>query len=484
MTVPRGDPEEVRSARAEVRRLLGSSVEEKASDAYCVALSRRGRVLGLETFAAARAPVPLATVVEFSGPAPVPALPRLTERTDLAGLRAVAEVLRTSAPGVTGPSAAPMRIRTIVRQKYIEDTRASSYQMVGEVYQEIERLTGGLLRPAADVMGDPEIPTLVNQVCWLNHTIRTFAPPEALSEVAAANVVVGLDVTRRLRADADVSNHRCIGLPAFQQRTELAGRGVTIAVIDSEVALTHPALTGRIIQRRNYTPEPWGSPAPHGTAVAGIIAAADPQYAGIAPEASIYNYKVLATTPIANGDDFSGALAIQQALEDGVDIANCSWGVGPSGDGTSREARAAANAWSLGLAVVKSAGNDGPGPGTTTSPADANSILVVGATDLDGLKVQDYSSRGPAGAKPAPDIVAPGGSTDASIACCLVGGGFGDAGIGTSFAAPHVSGVLALFLQEDPELIPDQLRQRLLAGARPLRDAMAEAQGAGLVWVG
>jgi len=42
-------------------------------------------------------------------------------------------------------------------------------------------------------------------------------------------------------------------------------------------------------------------------------AAADPVFGGIAPEATIYNYKVLATTPIGNGDDFSGALAIQQA---------------------------------------------------------------------------------------------------------------------------------------------------------------------------
>jgi len=419
-------------------------------------------------------------VVEFTSTLPAPTLPRITERADWPQVRAAAEALATSTS-----AGSLMRLRTVVRQKYVEDTRDAGYQLMGQVYQEVERLSGGLLRPAAEVLGDPQIPTAVTQLCWLNQTMRTFAPPEALTEVAAADAVAAFDLPRRLTADADLPNHRCIGIPDFQRaHPKLTGRGVTVAVIDGEVALTHPALAGRVVQRRNYTPEPWGNPAQHGTAVAGIIAAADPQFAGVAPEATIYSYKVLATSPLANGDDFSGARAIQDAVEDGADIANCSWGAGPANDGTSRDARAAAAAWGLGLAVVKSAGNLGPGPATMTSPADAPGIIVVGATDTDGQQVQDYSSRGPAGGKPGPDAVAPGGSAAGSISCCLLGGGFGDAGIGTSFAAPHVSGLLALLLEDDPDLIPDQLKERLLATPHLLPAAGPDAQGAGLVWVG
>ena len=469
------------AARADVRQVLGRRVEEKASDRYCLAFARRNRAVGSETLGVVQAAAPVvATVVEFTGPPPTPTLPRLTERTDWPQVRAAVETLTPP-----DPAGSPLRLRTVVRQKYVEDTRSAAYQVMGQVYQEVERLSGGLMKPAAEVIGDPEIPTSVTQLCWLNQTMRTFAPPEALSEVAASDTVAAFDLPRRLYADADVPNHRCIGLPAFQQQhAQLTGQGVTIAVIDGEVALSHPALAGRVVQRRNYTPEPWGNPSPHGTAVGGIIAAADPLFAGIAPGAMIYSYKVLATTPLGNGDDFSGARAIQDAVEDGADIANCSWGAGPAGNGTSREARAAATAWSLGLAVVKSAGNQGPDPRTMTSPADAAGIVVVGATDVDGLQVQDYSSRGSADGKPGPDVVAPGGNAAASISCCLVGGGFGNAGYGTSYAAPHVSGLLTLFLHEDPELVPDQLKERLLATPHLLANAGPDAQGAGLVFVG
>lgn len=479
MSVPQHDAEELRTARANVRAALGSRMAEKASDAYCVAVSRRTRTVGAEVLAFDRPTAPTAaTVVEFRDAAPAAALPRLTERPDWARAKAAVDSLATgSAPGT------PVRLRTILRQKLIEDTRTAGYRTMGEVYQEIERLSGGLLRPPPEVLGDPLIPTAVTQVCWLNRSVRTFAPPEALAEVAAADSVAAFDLPRRLRADADVSNHRCIDLPAFQDRTGLTGRGVTVAVLDGEVALTHPALAGRVVQRRNYTPESWGNPSSHGTAVAGIVGAADPADAGIAPEVLIYSYKVLATAQAGNGDDFSGALAIQQALEDGVDVANCSWGAGPAGDGTSREARAADTAWGLGLVVVKSAGNRGPGPGTMTTPADAAGIVVVGATGLNGQRVENYSSRGLAGNKPGPDVVAPGGGDAGRIRCCLVGGGFGEAGAGTSYAAPHVSGVVALYLQGDPDLVPDQLRERLRADARPLEGVPEAAQGEGLMCV-
>jgi serine protease AprX len=235
-----------------------------------------------------------------------------------------------------------------------------------------------------------------------------------------------------------------------------------------------------VIHKQNYSLELWGNPGSHGTAVAGIAAAGSENISGMAPEATIYNYKVLATNRFLNADDFGGALAIQQALEDGADIANCSWGAGPAGNGTSREARACDTAWALGLTIVKSAGNRGPGNNTMTTPADAAGVIVVGATDRDGTAVQDYSSRGPVNGR-GPHLVAPGGAPNRGIDSCVIAGGFGDSGHGTSFAAPHVTGLLALILEGERNLTPDDLRERLVSVCVPFPGIAGHVQGAGLV---
>jgi serine protease AprX len=195
----------------------------------------------------------------------------------------------------------------------------------------------------------------------------------------------------------------------------------------------------------------------------------------------IANYKIFCTDERQQGTDFDAALAIQQAVEDGARIINCSWGAGRAGDGSSREARACDNAWTLGVVVVKSAGNKGPKKASMTSPADAQGVIVVGATDRVGTTVPSYSSRGPAGSKTGPDLVAPGGADGDLIRGLKPGGGTGNVGKGTSFAAPHVSGLAALLLANDPTLDPDAVKSALIAGCRAIESADPSAVGAGLV---
>jgi serine protease AprX len=260
-----------------------------------------------------------------------------------------------------------------------------------------------------------------------------------------------------------------------------AGAGTSVGVIDGEVAGNHPALAGRIVHRRNFTREGWGNPSPHATAIAGIIAADDATDSGVAPGVTITNYKVLA--PGTTQQDFDGYLAIQEALNDDMDVVNCSWGVGPSGDGTSRMAVLVDNAWALGMVVVKSAGNLGPQAGTITSPGDAQGVIVVGATDADGLAVTDYSSRGPVAGRPGPHLVAPGGTSANPLRVAQVGGGFAQAPTawGTSFAAPHVTGAAALLRAQDRALRPDDVRNGLVGDCHLLPAGGADAQGAGLI---
>ena len=117
---------------------------------------------------------------------------------------------------------------------------------------------------------------------------------------------------------------------------------------------------------------------------------------------------------------------------------------------------------------MKSAGNRGDGSQTLTTPADAEGVIVVGATDRAGSAVQSYSSRGPTGGGlTRPHLCAPGGSPEDGITSCLVQGGFGNVTHGTSFAAPHVTGLAALLLANDPALDPDEVRDLLIAACTP-----------------
>jgi serine protease AprX len=320
----------------------------------------------------------------------------------------------------------------------------------------------------------------LTRVCWLNQTVQTIADPVSIAEIAQDPLITKLDIPRKLTKEINETG-KTVFANQYRQKFSHTGKGIIVAVIDSEIATNHSAFGNRVLHRSNYTKEPWGNPDSHATGVAGIIGSADDEFSGMAPEATIYNYKVLATKESLNSNDFEGALAIQQALEDGAQLVNCSWGAGPASDGTGREARACNRAWELGLTIVKSAGNRGPGSGTLTTPADAEGVIVVGATGKDGKKVEKYSSRGPlASGENRPHLVAPGGNmAGAGIFSCLIQGGFGDIGIGTSFAAPHVTGLLALILEANPSLSSDGQRDFLIKLCTSLNGFAVDDQGAG-----
>jgi serine protease AprX len=477
----------VKRARTAARDRLGSALEKKATDAFCVALvaaepvviggAGRGRAgfgarlesLRLEEMAMGRGPSPriglaptVAAVVEFKPPSRRELTKRIKEKVERVAEGAGAENALTPT----------------MRQAGIEATRDEFYRSIGAIRDQIERSTA-MLRPGREGVGVTTGPV---QACWLNHTVRAESDATVLGDVASDPAVAQIDVPRQLHAEAVAPNVTLEAAAAVRAEQPLSGKGITVGVIDSEVAGGHPALAGRVIHRRNYTPEPFNTPDGHGTAVAGFVGADSSVFRGVAPEVTIYNYKVLATVSALNTDDFGGALAIQHALEDGIRVVNCSWRAGPNGDGTSREARACNTAWRLGLTIVKSAGNEGPAAQSLTTPADAEGVIAVGATDAAGGVIADYSSRGPTtDGRHRPHLVAPGGTFESGLTGLTVGGGVDNVGAGTSFAAPHITGLLALLLEGQPNLTPDQQRERLLAACRKLAGARVDDQGRGLI---
>lgn len=490
------DPDIVKTARARVANALGQQLASKATDEFCLAFGQPVPAFGLLEAAPQRV-VPPSCVLEFTARSEVSdavnkAVEKLRRSKAWNEIRNALKKIEVSAAvsgvvtevtesGRSEPEPLPIQSARLLRHLKVVSQRDNFFKVAGPITDSIEKSTQGLFVAGAETMSFGGSRAPITQVCWLNRTVRSWSNPRSLAEVVGDDSIERVDLPRRLEPEISTSA-KTVGAPAFRKKFKRTGKGIIVAVIDGEVALTHPALKGRVVHKMNFTEEPWGNPNSHGTAVAGIIASNNGSFTGMAPEATIYSYKVLANNPALTGNDFDGALAIQQALEDGAHIANCSWGVGPAGNGSSREARACDTAWEAGLVIVKSAGNRGPGASTLTTPADADGVIVVGATDRSGKAVQDYSSRGPTGNKQRPHLIAPGGiHGGAGIRSCLTGGGFGDCGAGTSFAAPHVSGILSLLLERNPNLTPDEVRDILLNACKPLKKLDANTQGRGLV---
>ncbi|MBU8932585.1 MAG: S8 family peptidase [candidate division Zixibacteria bacterium] len=123
----------------------------------------------------------------------------------------------------------------------------------------------------------------------------------------------------------------------------------------------------------------------------------------------------------------------------------------------------------LGIVVVNSAGNYGPGPMTVGSPAtradDSLTNFAVGSIDHRNSEVYISSGRGPSSCDSVsikPNLCAPGAYVRSSI----VDGGYMITG-GTSVASPHVAGAIAILRQFAPNTTAREIKEALLAGATP-----------------
>ncbi len=248
------------------------------------------------------------------------------------------------------------------------------------------------------------------------------------------------------------------------------GSGVTIAIIDTGIDSTHPDLVGKVVSKSDFTDDNTTDDlGGHGTHCAGIAAGrrnAATGIAGVAPEASLINAKVLNET--GSGDTSWVIKGIEYAIEKNADILSISLG-GWQEDGTGSDPTSitVTNAVNAGYVVVTAAGNDGPGEATIGSPAVSHGAIAVAASDSEGAIV-DFSSRGPAGdgrvaidlAAPGDEIIAPNAFWEDETDYRVLSG--------TSMSCPYVAGAAALLLQAIPGLTPQELERALKNGADPI----------------
>ena len=314
---------------------------------------------------------------------------------------------------------------------------------------------------------------------------------------------------------------------AVQSAYRAFGEGITWAVLDTGIQPTHPHFGTHDTIREVFDCTEIGEPQRltrrrrkarigvdrdgHGTHVAGIIAGEGKdedgtRYAGIAPLAGIYSYKVLRDDGTGEDSSIIKALDHIAQLNESqsrmvIHGVNLSLG-GPFDPwvyacGHSPICRELRRLWRQGVLVCVAAGNEGEVTINTFDgdvslsvdlsigdPANLEECVAVGSvhkTRPQSFGISHFSSKGPtADGRDKPDVVAPGERIISADALYNDTGRLYVAQSGTSMACPHLSGFLAAFLSVRREFIgrPDEVKARLMATCTDLgRDRQIQGVG-------
>jgi subtilisin family serine protease len=336
---------------------------------------------------------------------------------------------------------------------------------------------------AEPVVAQADLPTCLTEESPVARAMRPAVPEPV---VAARGTSVDPAQVTLLRM------HEALGVAAMRKAIEvqygqLPGAGMRVAVIDDGFIRQHRVLEDAdIVDAWDFVSGdslPWDEGAgpwlfDHGTATAGLVASRwDVVLPGIAPRAQLLLYRAEDDDRETSLEEDFLAMAIERAWEKGAKVASISLGYRyffddgspnhpfASMDGKTLVAsRTAARAASKDLLVVVAMGNEGGmGDRSLGSPADADSILSVGAISEGGL-LCGFSSTGPAAdGRIKPELVAYGCTVP--VASGISEDAYSAGGAGTSYATPLVAGMALLVRQYRPDWGPMQVRSALMGSA-------------------
>lgn len=229
-------------------------------------------------------------------------------------------------------------------------------------------------------------------------------------------------------------------------RTVSKGKGIVICMVDTPVDLTHSSLRGSNIEQHSIVDPKTVESKFHGTSIAGVLVSKHPQI-GVAPDAKLLSVSAFSSRPghpnSLRGKSTDIVKAIAYCIEKNVDILNLSF-TGGRDDFVGTIVREAVR---RGITVVAAGGNQGR---TNSSVYPAVIPGVVGVTAVDRLQ-RRYSK---ADKGHFIDIAAPGVDI-----LTLAPQGRYQRSTGTSMAAAHLSGVMALLKEYRRNYKSPQLNQ-------------------------
>lgn len=252
---------------------------------------------------------------------------------------------------------------------------------------------------------------------------------------------------------------RSWGLDRLDQRVGLDGRyrypsvnnRVTVYIVDSGIRTTHREFRGRATWGGNFAGDGRNNDCTgHGTHVAGTVAGAT---TGVARSAHLVAMKVFGCN--GSGSMSNVLRAVEWIIARGKRPAVVNLSLGSNGQDPAL-AQEIAKATSAGFTFVAAAGNSRI-DACRVSPAMLKSTITVGGTNRDDRRDASYSNFGSCVTLFAPgtDIYSASNASDQAFSRMS----------GTSMAAPHVAGVIALILGQNPGYSPTQVMTCLLEDA-------------------
>ena len=310
------------------------------------------------------------------------------------------------------------------------------------------------------------------------------------------------------------------GINATGAWSRSTGKDITVAVIDSGILSAHPDLENNLLPGYDFISDPWisrdddgrdadpsdngdgadadvcsqGSEAQpsswHGSHVAGIIAAStnnERGVAGIAPNARILPVRALGrcggtSTDIIDALTWASGGHVNGVPDNDNPAQVINMSLGGEGVCPAFYQKAIDAAVERGSIIVAAAGNEDV-DASGVAPAGCQNVITVGATGATGAR-SFYSNYGS-----VVDVSAPGGdpNTDDGIASTVDKSetspeepAYGYM-MGTSQAAPHVSGTLALLRAIDPALTTEEATTLLQNTSTPLSNCDRDSCGTGII---
>lgn len=336
------------------------------------------------------------------------------------------------------------------RTKGAEILNIYEHALDGYVMKTSENMSAGLV---SELRQDPRV---------------AFVEPDQRVHALGQTIPVGVD-----RVDGDVS-----------QAVSGDGSGAVdadIAILDTGIDLTHPDLN--VYHEKTFVPGTSSADDDngHGTHVAGVAAAKDNAIGvvGIAPDARLWSIKVLDSSGAGSISDIIAGIDYVTSHSDEIDVVNLSFGCECSSPALDA---AINNAVQGGIVFVVAAGNDHKDASSFSPARNPNVIAVSAMADSDGKcgglgtstkygnddTFASFSNYG----EPI-DMVAPG----VGILSTYSDGKYAQLS-GTSMAAPHVTGGIALYESSHPGATPAQVRAALTeSGTQPFSACSGEGQG-------